>query len=313
MPEVSTVHIDTALTNVSVAYRNTSFVSDLLAPPVPVRKQSDRYFVYDAERERFRESVDVRAPGAEAREVDFKLSSENYFCDDHALAGVIPDEERENADPPLSPAIDRVEFLTDKIALNKEIELATLIADDSDIPGTTLSGTTRWSDYTNSDPLTAVEAGRAAVLAAVQEVPNVLVLPYDVYAKVRLHPKVRELAAAADLGMPGPETLARIFDVERVLVPRAYRNVAKPGQPPSMQFVWGKHALLAVVPRRPGLKMLGLACTFQWTAAPGALDGRVVEVWREPRRKADMIRVQRYYDQRLVAPMAAYRWKTAVA
>jgi len=313
MPDVSQVHLDAALSNVSVAYRNAAFIADRLAPPVAVRKQSDRYFVLDPGRDRFRTADDLRAPGTEAREVDFSLSSDSYFCDDHALESTIPDEERENADPPLAPAIDRVEFLTERIELGREAELAGTIADSTAIPGVTLAGTTQWSDYTNSDPLVAIEAGRQAVLQAVQQLPNILVLPHKVYAKVRLHPKVKELVAAAELGTPTPETLARIFDVEQVLVPRSFRNAAAPGAAPNMQPVWGNHALLAVVPRRPGLKMLGLAATFVWSAAPGSLEGRVVEVWREPRRKADMVRVQKYYDHKLVAPEAAYRWKSAVA
>ena len=66
MPEVSQVHIDAALTNVCVAYSNPNFVADAIAPPVAVRKQSDKYFIYDSERERFRSSDDRRAPGVGA-------------------------------------------------------------------------------------------------------------------------------------------------------------------------------------------------------------------------------------------------------
>jgi hypothetical protein len=111
MPEVSQVHVNVALTNVSLAYRNPAFIADLIAPPVGVRKQQDRYFIHDAEREAFRSTSDHRAPGAEANEVDFALSSEAYYCEDHALVSVIPDEERENADPAIQPDIDRVRRL----------------------------------------------------------------------------------------------------------------------------------------------------------------------------------------------------------
>lgn len=107
MPQVSEVHVDAALTNLSVGYRNPAFISDLLAPVVGVRKQFDRYYVYDSEREAFRSTNDRRAPGAEANEVDFSLSTDSYSCEDHALTSVIPDEERENADPPIQPSIDR--------------------------------------------------------------------------------------------------------------------------------------------------------------------------------------------------------------
>ena len=48
MPEVSQVHIDATLTNLSVAYRNPAFIADELAPVVNVKKQFDRYFIYDS-------------------------------------------------------------------------------------------------------------------------------------------------------------------------------------------------------------------------------------------------------------------------
>jgi hypothetical protein len=313
MPEVSQVHIDAALTNVCVAYSNPNFVADLVAPPVAVRKQSDRYFIYDAEREKFRSSNDKRAPGAEASEVDFALSNDNYYCEDHALESVIPDEERENADPPIQPEIDRTEFLMEKILLNKEIALASRIQTGTDIPGETLSGTGQWSDYTNSDPVAEVEAHKATIQAAVQVIPNTLVLAYDVYAKVRLHPKVTDRTQYMQLGTAGPNTLAQLFDVERVLVARTLKNVAAPGQTASLQYVWAKDAFLCYVPARPALKRVAFSYSFIWTMAPGSVSGHVVEVWRENRRKADMIRVQRYYDQKVIAPGAIYLWKNAVA
>jgi len=313
MPEVSQVHIDAALTNVCVAYSNPNFLADLIAPPVAVRKQSDRYFIYDTAREKFRSSSDRRAPGAEANEVDFALSDDSYYCEDHALASAIPDEERENADPPIQPEIDRTEFLLEKILLNKEIALADRIRTGADIPGETLSGNSQWSDYTNSDPVAEVETHKATIQEAVQVVPNTLVLPYDVYAKVRLHPKVTDRTQYVRLGPADPAVLATLFDVERVLVARAVKNIAAPGQTADLDYVWGKDAFLCYIPSRPAPKRVAFAYTFVWTLAPGSVSGHVVEVWRENRRKADMIRVQRYYDQKVIAPGAIYLWKNAVA
>lgn len=313
MPDVSQVHIDVALTNVSISYSNPDYISDLIAPPVSVRKQSDKYFIYDPQRERFRQSNDRRAPGTEANEVDFALSTDNYFCEDHALEAVIPDEERENADPPLQADIDRTELLIDKMLLNKEIVLANRIRTGSDIPGETLSGDEQWSDYEHSDPVSAVEAQKATIQSAVQVIPNVLVLSYPVYQKVRLHPRVIEKVQYVRLGVVGPDVLAQLFDVERVLVPRAFKNVAAPGQTPNLQYIWGKDAFLCYVPPRPALKQVAFAYTFLWTVAPGSINGNIVEVWRENRRKADMVRVQKYYDQKVIAPGAIYLWKNAVA
>jgi len=313
MPEVTQVHIDAALTNVSVAYRNPSFISDIVAPPVPVIKQSDKYYVYDPERERFRATSDKRAPGARTNEVDFSLSTDSYFCDDHALSSIIPDEERANADPVVQPSIDRTEFLTDKIDLNKEIALADRIVSGSDIPGETLSGNNQWSDYEHSDPVTAIEAKKATIQAAIQELPNTLVLPYEVFQKVRLHPKVVERVKYVSMGVIGADTLAQLFDVEHVLVSRAFKNTAARGQTPVLEYVWGKNAFLCHIPPRPAMMRVALAYSFVWTQAPGSVSGRIVEIWRENARKSDAIRVQRYYDQKIIAVGACYLWKSAVA
>ena len=208
---------------------------------------------------------------------------------------------------------DHTEFLRAKIDLNKEIELAGMLTDASVIAqSTTLNTTGQWSDA-NSDPVAAVETQKATIMAAVQVLPNTLVLPYEVYAKVRLHPKVLDRIAYGSVGALTEEILAQIFDVERVLVPRAFKNTANPGQAASMSYVWGKNAILCYVPARPGLKQMAIAYSFAWAGAPGSLSGHRVELWREDRRKADVIRVQRYYDQKIIAAGAAYLWKSAVA
>jgi hypothetical protein len=313
MPEASQVHINMALTNVSLAYRNPAFISDIIAPPVGVRKQQDRYFILDSEREAFRSSDDHRAPGTQANEVDFALSSDTYFCEDHALTSIVPDEERDNADPAIQPDIDRTEFLSDKIDINKEIELANTVATDSDLTSTTLSGTDQWSDAANSDPIGDIETGKAAVIAACQVVPNTLVLPYEVYSNVRVHDDILGRLQYTGGGVPTSDTLAGLFDVENVLVPRALKNTAAPGQTASMSYVWGKNAFLCYVPPRAGLKTVAFALTFAWTSAPGSSGGRLVENWRDNTRKGDMIRVQRYYDQKVIADGAIYIWKAAVA
>ena len=312
MPETSQVHIDAALTNVSVAYKNADYIADLVAPPVSVRKQSDKYFIYDSEREGFRASDDRRAPGAEANAVDYALANDSYFCEDHALESVIPDEERENADPAIQVDIDRAEFLTDKIELNREIALAAAIRAAGAIPGDTLTGDDQWSDP-DSDPVVAVEAKKAVIQAAAQVAPNTLVLPYEVYVAVRMHPKVVSRIQYVRMGIATPSVLAELFDIPRILVPRAQVNTAQPNQTPAMSYVWGKDALLCHVPARPGLKTVALAGTFLWTAVPGGVSGRIVEIWREDRRKADVMRVQKYYDQKIIAAGAGYLWKSAVA
>ena len=107
--------------------------------------------------------------------------------------------------------------------------------------------------------------------------------------------------------------LAELFGVDRILVPRAVKNTALPGNTASMSYVWGKNAFICYVPPRAGLKTVSFANTFAWTSAPGSITGRLVETWRDHARKSDIVRVQRYYDQKVIAAGAIYVWKAAVA
>lgn len=312
MPDVHSVHYDVALTNVSLAYGNPGFIARDLAPEVGVRNQSDRYFIHDPGRESFRTTADFRAPGTEAGEVDFALSTDSYYCDDHALESALPDEERDNSDSPLQPRVDRVEFLTEKILLNQEANLAATLRADGALPETDLAGGGNEWDDAQVDPVSHVEAARSAILAAAQVTPNTLVLPHAVYTKVRNHPAIIERVKYSGLGVVGTGILAELFDVERVLVARSFRNTAARGQEPSLEPIWGRDVLLLHVPRRVSLKTVAPVLTFVWGNALGSSRGSSVQTWREERRKATMIRVQKYYDQKIIAPGAGYILRNAI-
>lgn len=312
MPDISQVHHDIALTNVSIAYRNSAYIAGEIAREVPVRKQSNRYFVYDPGRDSMRATTDDRAPGSHAREVDFDLSSDTYFASDHALEAVIPDEERDNSDSPLQPLTDRVEFLTDKILLNQEYNLATMLLTDANIPGTDISNAAnRWDDDA-VDPVDLIETARASVVAGTQQMPNTLVLPFDVYQAVRNNPNITQRIAYSRLGVFGPSELAQLFDVERILVPRSVRNGSAQGQTPSLEPVWGKNAFMLYVPQRAGLKTIAPVLNFNWVQGAG-INGTTVQNWRDEGRKSTLVRVQKYYDQKVVAPQAAYIISNAIS
>jgi len=306
MPEPQQVHIDAALTNLSIRYRNNDFIAEILAPRVSVRRQSNRYFVYDAAREAIRSSDDLRSPGALATEVDYSLSTDSYYCGDHALASAVTDEERENADPVIQPEIDRTEFLTERILLNQEIGLKTLLRESSEIEENALADGAEWNDPA-SDPLSDIRDARMAVFTNCQRRANVIVLPYNVYEALRNHPDIVDRVKYSSGSVVTADLLAQLFDVERVLVPRCCVNTAAKGQSPNVEPVWSDAVYVAHVAQSPGLKQVTLANTFVWNSMPGASDGIMVERWRENGRKADMVRVQKYYDIKLIAPGAGFR------
>jgi len=306
MPEVQQVHVDAALTNLSVAYRNNEFVAEQIAPRVQVRKQSDRYYIYDSDRESMRVADDYRAPGSLANEVDFALSTDSYYCEDHALSSAVPDEERENSDPIIQPDIDRTEFLTERIMLNQEVALEKKLRANADMGESAVSLGEEWNN-SSSDPVAVVQTARLAVFAASQRRANVIVLPFEVYETLRNHPAVVDRIKYSGLGVATKDVMAQVFDVDRIVVPRSFVNNATKGNDPNVSSVWTDNVYVMHVADRPGLKQVTLATTFVWNGMPGSVDGAVVERWRDHGRKADMIRVQKYYDIKIVAPGAGYR------
>src|SRR6266571_1511909 len=212
MPTLDTLHVDEALTNISVAYRNEAFVAEQLLPVVPVQKRRDIYFKFS--KQHF-------------------LAEDDTYCPGHALEAIIPDEFRENADPGAQIDIEFTEKLTQKIALKQEVNANALLAAANVPNNTTLSGTSQWSDYTNSDPVTVVDQAKETIQQLIGVVPNSLFLPRPVFRTLRNHPRIIDRVKYTGLGARKALTgddLAEVFEVDRVVVPQVIQSTAHIGQ-----------------------------------------------------------------------------------
>jgi len=262
MPELENVHKDQILTNISIMYRNAAYVGTEIMPIVPVKKKSDIYYIYDSKADRFRIPKTLRAPRSESRTVDWKVTTDGYVCDEHALNSLIDDIERDNADKPLNLETDTVEFLTDIVTLGLEMRIKDMIE-------ATLSANAPtngvWSDYTTEtiDPIADIEIAKAAIHAVIFREPNVLLLGKAVYDKLKYHPKIIELIKYSQKGVLTTDLMASIFGIEKVIVGKAGYNTAKEGKTAVLSYLWGKNAILAYVEPRPGIKKFSLGYTFQ--------------------------------------------------
>jgi hypothetical protein len=311
MPDISMVHIDQALTQVSVAYRNSQYVADSIFPVIPVTKQSNKYFIYS--KDNFRTLDDARRPGARANEIEWTLSTDTYYCEGHALAQAIPDELRANADQAIDVDVDTTEVLTDLIYLQREILVASKATNSGVITqSTTLSGTSQWSDYTNSDPIQAVENQKATILKQIGRLPNSMLVSYPVFTALRNHPAIIDRFKYAQVGVVQPDHLKSVFNVDNFYIGSAIKNLAKEGATDNLDYIWGKNALLFYRPPVAGRRTVSLG--YQFTLAFGSGDGGfLVKRYRDEARTADVVELQLYFDAKIVASNAAYLWLSAVA
>lgn len=303
-------HVDTTLTNVSVMYRNAEFVADKVFLPLPVDKQSNKYFVYGLDN--LRSSIDSRRPGGLSRQINWSLSTAPYFADGHALHDWIPDESRENADAALDLDTDTTIALTDKLFLNREVALeAALVAAMSP---TDLSGTgyaNAW-DTVTIDPVLAIDKAKETVAKATGKKPNVMLMSRPVFRAVRNNPLVKARVSGAlqgvDRSLITVQQMAALLEVDELIIGDGINVTSKEGQTVTAGYIWNKDALLFYRPPSPGLRTIALGYQFTWNT--GRM-GSLVYRDRSNKRHADWIEVMRYYALQTVAAAAGVMWTNA--
>lgn len=298
------LHLDSMLTNISMGWDNPQeFVGPVLFPSVTVAKQSDKYYVYNRDTWG-RVTDDIRVPGSEANELPpMTLSRDTYFIEEHSLEDVVPDEEVENADSPLQPAADSTERLTNTLLLNREniqMTMATTVANYASGYTTTLSGTTQWDDYTNSDPIGNSRTARKKIHDTMFRDPNVVIMGYGVYWTILEHTKVLARITYSSPQITSKEIVAEVLGIPSNFYVAGGGVVNSVyGQPETAGYLWPNDVLFAWVPPSPGRKTPAFGYEFVQSYGGGGL--QPTERWREEKRKSDVVRVSRRYDNKFIA------------
>lgn len=313
------VHIDVALTNVSVGFPNNGFVGERLFPTVGVQKQSNKYYIFG--REAWGTHQDLRAPGTEANEIPgYAVSTDSYFAVEHALQIAVTDEERENADDPFSPDADGTFLVTQKIMLGREVAMKTLVTATASYATNhfvTLAGGQQWSDYVNSNPIADFRTAVRQINSQLFTDPNTAVIPYQVMSILEDHPDFIERIKYSERGIMTPEIIGAVLGIPNIIIPMAGQNTAALGQAATVGYLWGKDVVIAWVPPNAGQRIPAFGYEFVW--GYGGSRPQVVDRWRENQRKSDVIRCQRRYDLKMPAQdasaksIAGYLIKAAVA
>ena len=306
------VYIDPLLSDVSIAYQNPGYVSDIIFPEVQVKHRTGKFFKYD--KSKFRIANDLRAPGERSSRVTYGLSVTTYGpLQEHSLEQDIPDEDREEVMDPLSLDQDATENLTERILLRKDYDAYTILTTaatgyTNDSNGyTTLSGSSQWSDYANSNPIEDIRIGKDLVKARIMKMPNTLLMGYEVFSKLINHPQILERIKYSQLGVVTADLMAKVFNVDRILIAEAEQNTSNEADASdTMSYLFGKNAWLLYITPRPGVRTV----SYGYTLRQGA---RKVMSWREDPIETDFIKVKDVYQHMVMAIEAAYRIVTAIA
>lgn len=319
MPSLSPkdVHVDVALTNISVAYKQDAsvFIAEKVFPIVPVSKQSDKYYVYE-KGAFFRDSARLRAPATESAGGGLKLGTDSYFCEKWAHHTDVDPDTEANADEVINMQADAAELNMQKLLIRRE----RLFVDnfmDSEIWGTDVTGGTNfepWSNQASSDPLADIAAGRLAIMTASGHEPNKLVVGYAVHEALKVHPLVKEHYRYTGSDSITVDMLARYFEVEEYLVSKAvYTEAAENSIDVSLQFIAGNHALLVYAAPRPSKMLPSGGYIFGWKGLTGLNDAGIrTKKFYMDKEDATRVECEMSLDMKLVAADMGYFFYNAI-
>ena len=351
-PTLSDVHVNALLTDMSAMYSQaqTNFIARDVFPIVPVNKISDRYLVYS--RADFnRNQMQKRAPGTTVKNIGYRTdTTPTYLCDVWALGKTIDDQIRGNADAIFNLDLEATQLLTMQSLINREYAwMSTFFAPNvwtnmwtggaassgaypSAPPTSSASSYTfmKWSDP-SSTPIQDVRKLKQLVQLTSTFRPNKMVIGRPVFDALVDHP---EFVDRVKYGQTAPkpaqvilDTLAAIFEMDRVHVSDAVYNTAGEGAGPNSgasylpptynqgvnagennQFIAGPNVWVGYTPSTPGLMTEACGYTFAWNGYFGASQAgeRISSYYFLPDRSTHVEIESAYVHKVISADMGAF-------
>lgn len=316
-PTLSDVHVDRALTDLSVRFTQSAdmFIADRVFPRVRVQNRSDKYFTYDRSYW-FKTEAQLRGPATESAGAGYEIGTDEFSCDVYAVHKDLDDQTRANADSPITLERDATEFCTQHLLQKKEQDWVSTFFTTGVWTTDVVGGTdfTRWDDYANSDPIGDMRDAIITMAKSTALKPNTLVLGPEVWNKLQDHPDFMERIKYTQKGVVGEDLLAGLLKIDRVLIAWSVKNSAAEGETASYDFNFGKHAAFYHVPRSPGLNTPAAGYTFTWSGLfGGGSNGIRIKRFRMEHIASDRVEGEMAYDQKVVSSELGYFFSGAVA
>ena len=309
-PGVTDVHIDTFLTNVSVAYVQAAknYVHDQIFPVVPVEFQSDLYYTY-SKADFLRDMVEERADGAESAGTGYTLATTPYLCKVYALHKQVTKRQRANADSVIKPDKDAAMFLAQQMLIKRERQWCDTFFKAA-VWGTTIDfGTSAGTQWTTElgKPINDIEVGIEKIAQESGMMPNCAVIGRKAWRVLKHHKDVVDRYKHTSPESITTDMVARLVELDRIIVARAIRNTAGEGASGSYSFIASDDAmLLAYVTDTPSLQMPSAGYTFEWTGVNGTSSPMTTAKYAEPLKKADRIETEYSWDFKAIATDCGY-------
>lgn len=303
-------YVDQALTNVANAWFNDQedFIAEKLFPVVPVTKPTFLIPEFGTENLQL-PANSVRTGLSKAKSISQTRSYKNAQpLEEHALSGYVTKDDYKLTDDPFDPESDETENVLSVMALIDEKSLADKLTDTAVITNNrTLTGTSRWSDYANSNPFEDI---KTAVTSSKFLKYNTMALSREGYLSLISHPDILDRLKWAQGGAVSLEQLKQLFGpfgIKNIYIGQARANFGEEGLDDDIQNIWGDDVLFGYVTDKPSRKSVNGGYKFQLK------DAREVTKEAKNNPSHSEIVVTDYYNYEMIMADAWYLLKDAFA
>lgn len=316
-PNVKDLIVAGPLADVSIAYRNRSYIADRVFPIIDRLSPSAKIARY-LKGAWYRDEAGIRGSGSRANRGGYPVDFLSVSTKEYAFAKEVTDEDRKFSNvqgaPPLKLDTDAIEFAADKIDLKKEVRVASLILNGtwSGVAGEDAAGL--WAAGSGNTFLLDVRARVETIRANTGLKPNKLIIDHGTYNSLKEEATVLDKIKYTERGVLTKELLSAILELDEVLIGEAIISTAKEtkaGTDFTAANIWEKNAtkgsaFLFYSPPSAGLKTPSAG--YQARVAYEDGQSRRVTTWREAAEHQDVYEVAEETDIVLTGADLGFLW-----
>lgn len=313
------LHVDQHLTNIAINYRPQNLIADMIAPIVPVDKQSNSYPIF-SRHEAFAIESTERAPGTEAKKITRSVSSAKYDCVNYALGRDITIEDQANMDQAYRFELDTgaSAYIIGKLGLDWERRVTNLAVTTASVGSVFVCNSVWGGAGANAgDPIVGVFQLIEHVQGTTGQRPNSLWYGWKAWNRFRRNYHARNFLQGVNNGggTIRREQVAGLFEVSKVIVSDALYHTVNEAHVNSFPIdnAMADHVIAYFAPAAPSREEPSWFYSFRWQnpVLPAPLT-----VFRHPydsRKQIETIEAGYYQDEIVVGADYAARLITTAA
>jgi len=303
MGRLEELRINAYLSKVARGYTNSAFIAENLFPVID--SDLEKVDIFEFNKEAFQVYDTERSIRANSNVISPKgFNKKTTTLTEHDLAYPL-DYREEQESQVVKLQLHATNVVTQGLKLKHEKQCADLVQNvDNYETGSkiVLSGTDLFSDP-DSDPEGVIDNAKSAIAGKIAQEPNTMVMGYDAYKNLKIHPKLRTLISTSTTRIITLDLLKQIFDIDNIFVGKSvFVNEAG-----DFVRVWGNNIVLSYVP--PLTSRTQYDPAFAYTVRKK--DALKIDEYTKEGNKVKYIRATDIYSPFLVGPDAGYLIKNS--